>query len=129
MISPEQMLEDVQQLLKVVPHEARQRTIISRAYYTAYHFLLNHPCCSSYVRNPDRGTHTDLLDFLSSSPEPNVRHVAAILGDLFARRIVADYRPEYHILRGTEKTCAEDVAYIIDETLVEYDEAKDQRAT
>ena len=129
MISPEQMLEDIRQLLNVVPHEARQRTIISRAYYTAYHFLLNHPCCSTYVRSPGRGTHVDLLDFLSRSHEPNVLHAADILNSLYARRIEADYQLNYHIMDGTEKRCVEDATYIIKESLVEYDTAKDRRAT
>ncbi len=129
MITPEQMLEDAQQLLKVVPHEGRQRTIISRAYYAAYHFILDHPCCSKYVRIPGKGTHVGLLEYLSASTELNVQHAAAVLNDLYTWRIEADYRLRAHIVRATEKQCVEDAEYIIEETLVEYDEAKDRRAT
>ena len=98
MISADQMLDDVRQLLNVVPHEARKRTIMSRAYYAAYHFLLKHACCRTYVRTPGVGSHRDLLNFLGRSPELNVRHAASVLGDLYARRITADYRIDNHIL-------------------------------
>ena len=128
MITPEQMLEDAQQLLNVVPHEGRRRTIISRAYYAAYHFLLEHPCCADFVRPLGKGTHSALLKFLSESREPNVQHTAAILTDLYGRRIEADYRPHMHVLRNSESDCVEDATYIMEETLVEYDPAKDQRA-
>lgn len=124
MISADQMLDDVRQLLNVVPHEARKRTIMSRAYYAAYHFLLKHACCRTYVRTPGVGSHRDLLNFLGRSPELNVRHAASVLGDLYARRITADYRIDNHILEGLEKRCVEDAAEVIEEILVEYDEKK-----
>ena len=129
MITPEEMLLDARQLLNVVPHEGRRRTVISRAYYAAFHFLNQHPCCNQYERTSGRGTHQDLLEYLGSSPEPNVQSAAELLQSLYTRRIEADYRLSNHVLRGTEVHCVEDAAYIIEETLVEYEEARDRRTT
>lgn len=127
MITPLELLQDAQELLRVVPHEGRRRTVISRAYYAAFHFVRSHPCCDEFTRNRSTGMHRDLLNYLETSPEPNVQYAADLLQSLYVQRIAADYQLGYDILRNAPAACVEQATYIIEETLVEYDSARDVR--
>lgn len=71
--------------------------------------------------------HRDLLNYLEASPELNVQYAADLLQSLYVQRITADYQLGSEVLRNSPAACVEQATYIIEETLVEYDSARDVR--
>lgn len=115
MTTPQDLLDDCRQLLHVVHSDARRRTIISRAYYAAYHFLFAHPCTRPYVPRTDVGMHRAFHEFLQNSTDRNVQYAASILCAMYVLRIQADYRIQAIMPRNVERNCVEDAAEIIEE--------------
>lgn len=110
--------------------EARQRTVASRAYYAAYHFLLSHPCGQPFASGTlakKGGLHRDFIYWLYRSKEPAVVNVAAKLDSLFDNRIIADYKIGIRFSSSLAQDAIDTACEIIDVDLASYDAALDKR--
>ena len=111
------------------PDNIRCRTVISHAYYAAYHFLREHRCSKNFRLTNDTGmgTHRQFIKWLGDSGEPNVRFAAKLLGGLHGQRVAADYNFDKPITPQLATQCVEGAEHIIEEVLVEYDESRDTK--
>lgn len=102
-------------------NEARQRSIISRLYYGAYHRLASYADQAGYqYRSGDNmGRHEHMVQFLVSANHDNEEVVEAIEGfqTLRGRRIDADYKLSRSISFGDVEdsvTLAEHIIEVLD---------------
>lgn len=121
-VSPVDILDEARALLALPRSqrtEARRRTIISRAYYAAYHHLLKHPEVRGFrsARTAGKGMHTQFLDYLSGAGDRNVLHAAAILRKLRELRVAADYHLDKRLAARSETQALEDAAAMIEDIL------------
>jgi hypothetical protein len=115
LVTPEEMLADVGQLLAVPATEARRRTILSRCYYAAFHFMSARPETTGFSVRPGigQGTHRQFIDYIKRHRDPKVARVGGILGALYFRRILADYQPERDVTNRLAVESMEDAKEII----------------
>jgi uncharacterized protein (UPF0332 family) len=104
------MLEDARALLQQQCDEARSRTVISRAYYAAYHLMLTRPFAQRFSTSQGAGAgiHRQFLDFLKQTSDPKVLRARARLKGIYERRIRADYRPDLVATHNMAKEVIED---------------------
>ena len=127
MTKPKDFLQEARALLGGATTEIRRRTIVGRAYYAAYHFLLSHSCTDgfkAYRAEADTGRHKALIDFLSKSQDRVVQHCGRTLSTLFSRRRKADYILEKSISITEAKDTVELAEELIEGTLEELKAAK-----
>jgi hypothetical protein len=77
--------------------EAAIRTIAGRAYYGAFHLVLDYLVDLGYAIPANANAHGLVRRYLSGSAHPDASQMARFMQDLHAYRIQADYR-----LRGTQ---------------------------
>jgi hypothetical protein len=95
MIDAQDIIEDAIDALVSLKTEARQRAVVSRAYYAAYHFLLAHTCgrpLATGATGRRGGLHRDFIAWLYKPRDPCVVIVAHKLDTLFDDRVQADYK-------------------------------------
>jgi hypothetical protein len=110
--------------------EARQRAVVSRAYYAAYHFLLCHACGQPFAAGTSGkkgGLHRDFIAWLYSSKDPSVTNVAVKLDALFDDRILADYKITSRFPSARAQDAVDTACEIIDIDLKSYNAALDKR--
>lgn len=95
--------------------EARARTVISRAYYAAYHACLNSAKQSGYRYTKSAGgTHWQLFMFLRDVQDKRLKRAGARLEGLFDRRIDADYRHYIPLTPQSADECIENMSKILE---------------
>jgi uncharacterized protein (UPF0332 family) len=101
------LLRDVERLSQGPARDrddARRRTMISRAYYSAFHHVR---AATGYV-DSDRGggiptgMHKRFVDWLKGAADPQLNRYGALLLGLYSKRIQADYRLGRAIQPGAE---------------------------
>ena len=114
MNSSDQMA-DLRALDAVTPkNDARRRTIVSRAYHTAFLAASSVDVADDAASILRRGAlHKQLMDLLTSVDDPALIRVARRLASLHAWRLIADYVLETPIPPGQETACIDDAAEII----------------
>jgi hypothetical protein len=117
---PADILRDAEQLSGAITTEARRRTILSRAYYAALHYLKLHPCAAEFRDRPGRSIHRSLVEHLAQSKNRSVTHCARLLIRLRGRRELADYYLGDTITAAMAEEALEDAREIIEEALVDY---------
>jgi|GEM_PF-2182191 len=118
MIRPSDILAEGRALLALPASqrtEARRRTIISRAYYAAFHFLRAHPCSQDYRKsgNTAAGMHRQFITFLATQSDRRVVYAADLLKTIYENRVMADYHIGRDILPDLERRSVEDADYIM----------------
>lgn len=125
------MIDDALDALSSAPTaEARQRSVICRAYYAAYHFLRGHPCGKPFVvgtAGSKAGKHKEFIYWLYASPDPCVLKAAQKLDILFADRVTADYDISGKVTKKMAEDALDQAAEIVDVDLTAYDPALDKR--
>jgi len=114
-IDPVAILRAAEPLAGGAPTEARRRTILSRTYYAALHYLRLHPCASEFRDRPGRSIHRSLVEHLAQSSNRSVIHCARLLARLRGRRELADYRLVDTITAAMVEESLEDADEIIEE--------------
>jgi hypothetical protein len=114
MDSSDQMA-DLRALDAVMPkNDARRRTIVSRAYHTAFLAASSADVADDAASIVRRGAlHKQLMDVLTSVDDPALIRVARHLASLHAWRLIADYVLETPIPPGQETACIDHAAEII----------------
>lgn len=104
------MLEDARALLQQQCGEARSRTVISRAYYAAFHLMSAQPFAEQFSTSQGAGAgiHKQFLDFLKQTGDQRVIRARARLKGIYERRIRADYRPDLVATHNMAKEVIED---------------------
>lgn len=125
MTSPAEMLADAKQLDSSGKSDARRRTIISRAYYAAYHFLNDHPCSQAFQsgQNAGVGMHRQFFSYLQGESDRSVSYAGRRLETLYSWRIKADYRLNTPIPHQQTTDCISDAEEIIEDLLAAYGDA------
>lgn len=122
MTRPVDILQEARNLIDGADRsDVRLRTVLGRAYYAAFHFIINHPCAGGYAKyrkEADTGRHRALINFLSKSSDRTIQYVAQTLDQLYSRRIKADYVLHIPILHAHAEDSVELVEELIEETLV-----------
>lgn len=130
MIAATDIIDDAIDALSSGKSEARWRSVSSRAYYAAYHFLLSHACglpFSTATISKKGGLHRDFIAWLYKSKEPCVLNVAMKLDALFDDRVVADYRITGPFSAKVAQDAIDNAADIIGVDLKSYNAALDKR--
>jgi hypothetical protein len=92
-MSPEEFLSLAGRLAAMgAGGEAAVRTIVSRAYYGAFHFALEFLVELGFQVPANANAHGLVRRMLLGSHHPEAARIAALLGDLHSDRIRADYR-------------------------------------
>ena len=117
MTTPLEILEDAEQLGEKSPDPARQRTVISRSYYAAYHHVRLHNRARAYRYSRRGGMHKEFLDFLDRSADRDLQWAGSRLNDLYSLRLLADYRLEHPLPPNAAGRCLEDAREIIEDIL------------
>jgi hypothetical protein len=95
-VDAQEIIDDaIDALQSASTSEARQRAVISRAYYAVYHFLRDHGCGQPFAKGTvgrPGGLHRHFITWLYQSKEPSVMNVAMKLDGLFDNRVMADYK-------------------------------------
>ena len=120
MTEPVEILRDAEQLALAATTEARRRTVLSRSYYAALHYLWAHPCAAEFSRQKERSIHRDLVQYLAQSSNRSVVHCAQLLIRLRGRRELADYHLGDTITAAMAEESIEDAGEIIEEALLDY---------
>lgn len=120
MNEPADILRDAEQLAGAAMTEARRRTILSRTYYAALHYLKSHPCATEFHDRRERSIHRSLVEHLAQSSNRSVIHCAQLLVRLRGRRMLADYHLGDTITAAMAEEALEDAQEIIEEALVGY---------
>lgn len=112
MISPKDLLEEARNLLPDPATEARLRTVISRAYYSAFHRCseASQGLGFSYVRGAR--VHGEVTSFLKSRAEVHLRECGEILGRLRDLRNKADYELRLTTSRRLAEDALDDAAEV-----------------
>lgn len=114
MISISALAADVESL-RPVDSEARARTVVSRAYYTAYHGCLSAAGAAGYERkNGAGGTHEQLLRFLGDTSDRKLKAAGKKLKELYRRRVNADYRLYVPVTPQSAGECIENMSEILE---------------
>lgn len=120
MTEPAEILRDAEQLAGAAMTEARRRTILSRSYYAALHYLWKHPCAAEFRKEKERSIHRGLVQHLVQSNNRSVIHCARLLARLRSRRELADYHLADTVTAAMVEKSIEDAGEIIEEALVGY---------
>jgi uncharacterized protein (UPF0332 family) len=118
--SPAELLLDTNDLIRTVnKDDARRRTIVSRAYYAAFHHCLIVSRNNGYAfdRNGRYGTHESLIKFLRNHSNSDMEYAGRLLEGLKARRIIADYAMDLPISTCEAKETIEEASVILNEVL------------
>lgn len=109
MTDPTDLLRDVERLVELPVQErddARRRTLISRAYYAAFHHVRAIADYADVQQGADArtatGMHRRFLDWLKKQSDPRLNRYGALLLRLYDHRITADYRLGRPIQPGAE---------------------------
>jgi uncharacterized protein (UPF0332 family) len=95
--------------------EARARTVISRAYYAAYHACLKSAKQSGYQYTKSAGgTHWQLFMLLRDVQDKKLKRAGARLEGLFDRRLDADYRLYVPLTAQSADECIETMSEILE---------------
>ncbi len=130
MIDAQDIIDDAIDALASAKTEARQRTVVSRAYYAAYHFLLAHTCGQPFATGATGrkgGLHRDFIAWLYKSRDPCVVSVAHKLDTLFDDRVQADYKINVHLPAKMAQDAVSTASEIIDVDLKSYNAVLDKR--
>lgn len=92
MISPADLTEDALSLFGPNLSPARSRSVVSRAYYAAFHTCLLRAEAAGYVRPKDKSIHAALREFMRTTKDSVFRRAERRLSSLYDKRIIADYR-------------------------------------
>lgn len=120
MTEPVDILRDAEQLTSAAMTEARRRTVLSRTYYAALHYLWTHPCAGEFRKQKERSIHRSLVEHLAQSSNRSVIHCAQLLIRLRSRRELADYHLADMITAAMAEEALEDAREIVEEALVDY---------
>lgn len=97
-VTPDDLLAEAKLLATAArASEARRRTVISRAYYAAYHTLLQAAQAKGYVyetqQNRPAGRHENLIHWCEGRPsDPDLKQSARRLLTMKRHRVSADYK-------------------------------------
>jgi uncharacterized protein (UPF0332 family) len=91
LMTPTNLLADAKELSSVLLKPARQRTVISRAYYASYHAAAEGfaPIHASIAGG---GMHRQFIRALRGSADTKTKAVGMRLDGLYSKRILADYQ-------------------------------------
>ena len=119
MITPGEILNEARVLLNgVVINEPRCRTIVSRAYYAAYHHALQHPAAKNFNPTEKQSPHTALAYHLIKTDDANIRFAGKLLQALRLRRTTADYTLHLKVRQQEALAAYEEADIIINDHLV-----------
>lgn len=128
MTKPKDFLREAKALSIGPTTEMRRRTIINRAYYAAYHYVMSHPCVKGfavYREKVNMGHHKALTEFLSQSQDSTIQHVSGLLRTLFSRRRKADYVLARPISQSEAEDSVELAEELIEGVLAEWKAPKE----
>lgn len=116
MISPADLAADAESLHTHSASGARCRSVISRAYYAAYHACDLRAKSVGYVfsHKLKLGTHKQLFNFMRSCADIKLRKVQPRLNGLYTKRISADYRLEGKVGLHMAEEALEEMTEIIE---------------
>lgn len=120
MTKPSDLLDEARQLATTINRgEVRRRTIISRAYYAAFHqaHVSANNLGYSYDSNVGAGYHEHLIMFLRRNSDANVQYAGRLLAALRTRRTEADYWLNKAPSTADASEAIEEAENLIDEVL------------
>ena len=94
---------------------ARRRTIIGRAYYAAFHEMLNCATPRGYCPTGKLSVHAQLITWLNTSGSRDLRRAGGIMKQLRALRADADYEPSVAITAQNARDAVDKAITIIEE--------------
>lgn len=99
--------------------EARRRTIVGRAYYAAYHAVLEKARCAGYSRSPQTpSVHADLIHWTKrQAGNLTLRTAGQLLETLRRRRVRADYYLSVQITPDEARDSLQQATFLIDDVL------------
>ena len=106
------MLEDAKLIAQELKTAARQRTVISRAYYAAYSASLA-MTNFRFDNNARMGVHAQLINNLLGSTERKEKFVGRRLDSLRGKRVIADYQLGAFMSSNMAREAIEDAEEII----------------
>ncbi len=127
MTKPKDFLREAKALSSGPATDMRRRTIVNRAYYAAYHYVMLHPCVKGFAafrKNANMGSHTALIEFLSQSQDSTIQYVSGLLRTLFNRRRKADYVLAASISQSEAEDSVESAEELIEGVLAEWEAPK-----
>jgi uncharacterized protein (UPF0332 family) len=116
MIAPDDLAADAESLHAAGASAARCRSVVSRAYYAAYHACDIRAKELGYLFDPDRrgGTHEQLHKFMRQCGDSKLRRAFKRLKSLYTKRIDADYRLFATVGINTADEALEDMSEVVD---------------
>jgi hypothetical protein len=121
MILPTDLLSEARSLASAARNnETRRRTVVGRAYYAAFHALLDAVSATgyNYPRNADPpGRHEHLIAWSMAHSDADIVTAAGLLQELKFFRRRADYALESHLNYTDMVDVLEKVAYLFEELL------------
>ena len=120
MIKPSDLLDEARQLAQTINSgEVRRRTIISRAYYAAYHKAQDSAKNLGYLYDPNAGAgiHEHLIWFFKRYPDSNFQYAGRLLSTLRTRRTEADYWLRNAPSPTDAREAIEEAEHLMDEVL------------
>ncbi len=113
-VSPIDILGEARLLLTNSATEVRCRTVISRAYYAAFHACSNLAGALGLRDRRDRSAHGLLIRFLADRGEETHRERADLLGKLRDLRNTADYNLGITVTKAVAEDAVEDATEIVE---------------
>ena len=121
MSAPNDLLAEAELLAQGRLSPARRRTVVSRAYYAACHFLMLSPEAAAFrpQQGAGEGSHRQFIRFLTTHPNTTVKFAGRKLDGLYGRRILADYYLAKEPTNEMVKESIEDAIEIVREIFAE----------
>ena len=117
-LTPDDILAEARELLAGADGEARCRSVVSRAYYAAFHAAWWFAAGDlGLTRRPHSSAHGQVTRFLAGHEEKIYRECAALLIRLRDLRNKADRHLNVTVSRGLAEDAVADAAEIIEEML------------
>lgn len=117
--TPVDLLGEARALLVDTAKEVRCRTVISRAYYAAFHACWKFALALGFQDRRDRSAHGLLIRFLADREEDSYREGALLLNRLRDLRNKADYHLDVTVTNAIAKDAVEDAAELVEGIVAE----------
>ena len=113
-INPIDLLGQTQELVADSATEVRYRTVISRAYYAAFHACRELAPALGFRDRRDRSAHGRLNRFLAKRKEDRYRERAVLLRQLRDLRNTADYHLNVTVTKAIAADAVKDATEIVE---------------
>lgn len=112
-VRPTDILREARDLFSDNAQEVRYRTVVSRAYYAAFHHTKSYAETQGFKGNKGRSIHRDIINFLAGHKNADNRYRSHRLDQLRNLRNRADYRLEMNFGTPMAEDALNDAAEIV----------------